>query len=296
MAKRLGVFMNFLEGGPEMTARAAANVKVAIALTAGFGGISPNLLQIAIDLTGKKEVGYVNMGYFIGLLLLAIMGAGIALIWGEKDLKRAYYLGLGLPSLIQVALANATQKQVPPTTPTAQAVQVGVSENSSSFSLFATPAFAESPQSWERERTEILAQAVLPGRAPVQATTLNTPVKFQKDRQLALVLEDVPEGAELWFTSPDGQVVSRVILGESSKSDKGSRVDLKVPDFASSAFLRIENSKSGFMPLKTQEGSTTAFRVDVDHSRLGGFLKALGVQNASVLNFEIKSLRELSRP
>lgn len=279
-----------------MTARAVANAKVASALTAGFGGISPNLLQIAIDLTGKKEVGYVNTGYLIGLLLLAVLGAGVALIWGEKDLKRAYYLGLGLPSLIQVAIASATQKPVPPPAPTtAQTVQVGaLPENFASFSLFATPAFAESPQ--PRERTEVLAQAALPGRAPAQATKLNNPVEFQKERQLTLVLEDVPEGAELWFTSPDGQEVSRVILGESSKSDEGSRVDLKVPDFASSAFLRIESSKSGFMQLNRQEGSTTAFKVDVDHNRLGGFLKALGVQNASVLNFEIKSLREPSKP
>jgi hypothetical protein len=285
----LAVFATFLEGGLGMKARKA------IALAAGFGGISPNLLQIAIDLVGKREVTYIHMGYFIGLLLLASMGAGIALIWGETDLKRAYYLGLGFPSLMQVALASATQGQMAPPAPTAPVVQVGaLPERSLSFSLFATPAFADSPQPWEN--TEILAQAVLPGRAPAQATTLNTPVEFQKDRQLTLVLEDVPEGAELWFTSSDDQVVSRVILGESSRSDDGSRVDLSVPDFASSAFLRIESSRSGLMPLKKQEGSTTAFRVDVDRSRLGGFLKALGVQNINLLDFEIESLRELLQP
>jgi hypothetical protein len=222
----------------------------------------------------------------MGLLLFAIMGAGIGLIWGEKDLKRVYYLGLGFPSLIQVALANATQKQAPPPVPTAQAVQVGMlPENYPSFSLFATPAFAESsPQA--REKTEI----------PAQATTLNTPVEFQKGRRLTLMLEDVPAGAKLWFTSPDGKVVSQVILGKSSRSDEGSRVDLPVPDFASSAFLQIENSKSGLLPLKTQQGSATAFKIDVDHNRLGGFLKALGVQDASLFDFEIKSLREPAPP
>jgi len=271
------------------------NAKAAIALTAGFGGISPNLLRIAIDLTEKKDVAYVGIGYLIGLLLFAIMGAGVGLIWGETDFKRAYYLGIGLPSLMQVALATATQSQTPPKSPPVQAVQVrALTERSPSFSLFATPAFADSLQ--PQERTETLAQAVLPGRAPAQATTLKTPIKFQKDRQLTLMLEDVPAGAELWFTSSDGHVVSQVILGESSKSDEGSRVDLKVPDFAASAFLKIETSKSNFMPLKSQEGSTTAFRVDVDHSRLGGFLKALGVQNAKVLEFEIKSIRGPSRP
>lgn len=268
------------------------NAKAAIALTAGFGGVSPNLLRIAIDLTGRKEDVYVDTGYLIGLVLFAIMGGGVALVWGETDLKRAYYLGLGLPSLMQMAFATATQRQVAPTAIPAQAVQVGAPpENFSSFSLLAAPAFAESSQT-----TEIPARRTWPPRTPTQATTLNTPIEFQKDRQLTLVLEDVPQGAELWFTSSDGQVVSRVILGKSSRSDKGSRVDLKIPDFASSAFLRIENFDSSFMPLKRQEGGTTAFRVDVDHSGLGGFFRALGVQDAKRLNIEIESLRELPQP
>jgi hypothetical protein len=266
------------------------NAKSAIALTAGFGGISPNLLRIAIDLTEKKEVAYIGIGYVIGLLLFAIMGAGVAVIWGETDFKRAYYLGVGLPSLMQVAIATATQGQAPLPVSPVQAIEVEApSERSASFSLFATPAFADSPLP-PQERTELLAQAVVPGPPPGPATTLNTPFEFQKDRQLTLVLEDVPEGAELLFTSPKGQVVSRVILKESSRSDEGSRIDLRVPDVASSAFLRIEASKSRLMALKKQEGSTTSFKVDVDHSRLGGFLKALGVQNANLLEFEIEGL------
>lgn len=259
--------------------------KAAIALTAGFGGISPNLLRIAIDLTGKKDIAYLDLGYVIGLLLFALMGAGVALIWGETDFKRAYYLGIGLPSLMQMALATATQGPMPPAAFPVQAVTVPAPpERSTSFSLFATPAFAETPPS--REKTEALAQA----------TPNSAPTGFQKDRQLTLVLEDVPKGSELWFTSADGQVVSRVVLGTSSKSDEGSRVDLKVPDFASSAFLRVDNSRSGFMPLNKQERSSSAFKVDVDHDRLGGFLKALGVQNANLLNFEIESLRGQVQP
>lgn len=254
------------------------NAKVAIALIAGFGGISPNLLRIAIALTDEKKEVYVGLGYIIGLLLFAVMGAGVALIWGETDSKRAYYLGLGLPSLLQLATASATHGQVPSIVPPVQGVQqVGAPpERSSGFFLFATPAFADSPQLGER--TGIPAPA-------------DVPVPFREARHLTLVLEDVPEGAELWFTSPDGQVISRVILEESSRSDEGSRVDLRIPDFASSAFLNIETSRSRLLPLKRQERSTTAFRVDVDESRLGGFLKALGVQDASLLKFEIENLR-----
>lgn len=270
--------------------RTRMNKKAAIALTAGFGGISPNVLKIALALTGKNKVdASVDLGYGIGLLLFAILGAGVALIWRETDFRRAFYLGLGLPSLMQVGLTGATAHQDQATTAAPdRAVQVGAPpERTASFSLFATPAYAEPLQ---RERTEVPIRADVPGNVPTQATTLNTPVQFQKDRRLVLMLEDVPQGAELWFTSADGKVRSQVILDKSSRDDAGSRVDFKVPDFASAAFLRIGTSKSGALPFNGQQGSTTAFRVDVDHSRLGGFLTALGVQDADRFKFEVKKL------
>jgi hypothetical protein len=256
------------------------NAKAAIALTAGFGGVSPNLLRIAIALQRKEDPG-VDGSYLIGLLLFALLGAGVALIWGEKDFKRAYYLGLGLPSLMQVAVATATQNQTPPTITPDQTIHVGASSAAPppSFSLFASAAYAQtSPPQEQPER-------------PAHATSPDNAVNFQKDRQLTLVLEDVPEGAELLFTSSDHHVISRVNLEESSKSDKGSQVKLKVPDFASSAYLRIGSSLSEFMQLRQNDGSTTAFKVDVDHSRWGGFLKALGVQDASPLKFDIDKIQ-----
>jgi hypothetical protein len=38
-------------------------------------------------------------------------GAGVALIWRETDFRRAFYLGLGLPSLMQVGLTGAPDGQ-----------------------------------------------------------------------------------------------------------------------------------------------------------------------------------------
>ncbi len=80
-----------------------------ISLAAGFGGISPNIFFIGaiclagpVDIPGSTRI----LTYMLGLLLFSGMGAGVAFIWGEKDLKRAFYLGLGLPAFMQLNLMN----------------------------------------------------------------------------------------------------------------------------------------------------------------------------------------------
>jgi hypothetical protein len=263
--------------------KVSLNGRALIALTAGFGGISPNVLQLAIDLVGRNKVDYLVPTFALGLVILAAMGAGIALVWGETDHKRAYYLGLGLPSLIQVAVASATH--TPPADPAAppKTAEVRVvPERVSTFSLFASPAYAEPLQDEVRQ----VPQVPLPKVPPAP----------QAGRKLMLVLEDVPKGAELVFTAPDGKVVSQIPLAKSSTLDAGSRVDLKVPDLAASAFLRIDNSKSELLPLRYQQGSISAYKIDVDRRGLGGFLKAFGVQDPSLLKFDVEEISKPAKP
>jgi hypothetical protein len=40
-------------------------------------------------------------------LLFAVLGTGVAAIWQEMDLKKAFYLGIGLPSFIQLNINTA---------------------------------------------------------------------------------------------------------------------------------------------------------------------------------------------
>lgn len=88
-----------------------------IFLTGAFGGIAPILLQIAIDLTqGRKRIEAIGLSIIIGMAIYAILGGGISLIWKETDLKKVFYIGLGLPSLLTIASGNLTAPQ-PPSSP-----------------------------------------------------------------------------------------------------------------------------------------------------------------------------------
>jgi hypothetical protein len=70
-----------------------------------IGGIAPNLLRLAISLTADppKEVTSQPVSYAFGILVLGGIGAFITWAWQEDNLRKAVYIGLGLPSLLQVA-------------------------------------------------------------------------------------------------------------------------------------------------------------------------------------------------
>jgi len=85
--------------------------------TGAFGGIAPILLQLAIDLTqGRKRVEAIGLSILIGMAIYAGLGGGLSLIWKETDLKKVFYIGLGLPSLLTIASGNITAPQ-PPSNP-----------------------------------------------------------------------------------------------------------------------------------------------------------------------------------
>jgi len=79
-------------------------------ISAGFGGITPTLLGLAISLTTNGS-GVPNgtadwMEYTWGLVLFAGLAAGVVFVWQETNLKRAFYLGIGVPALINTASSN----------------------------------------------------------------------------------------------------------------------------------------------------------------------------------------------
>jgi len=79
--------------------------KTAPIIVGALGGITPNLVTLAGQLTAKNAE-LPNATYLIGLLIFAGLGAAVAYIWQERNLKKAFYIGIGLPSLIQLNIAN----------------------------------------------------------------------------------------------------------------------------------------------------------------------------------------------
>ena len=82
---------------------------VIVLLVGAFGGIAPVLLRIAVDLSQKNQsLSEVNVSVALGMAIFAIMGAIVAAIWHEVDLRKVFYIGLGLPSLITVAASTSS--------------------------------------------------------------------------------------------------------------------------------------------------------------------------------------------
>jgi len=67
------------------------------------------LLRIAIDLTSeKRHLPDISVSLLVGMGLFGVLGCIVAAIWGETDLRKAFYIGFGLPSMITVATTTAS--------------------------------------------------------------------------------------------------------------------------------------------------------------------------------------------
>jgi len=259
-------------------------IKLAIALAASFGGIAPNLLQLALGLVRQERtVPVLNSGYVFGLLLLAALGAGVAIIWGEKVPKRAFYLGVGLPAMLQVALNGGAASQA--------AGKGDKPDKKSEFYLFAAPAYAEPlPQPPAADEPEKQAGKTM--QITYEVTAEGSPPKpptYDLKRNLNLKLKDLPRGTQLIISSADGTVSSKVDL---PSTDKKIWYPVKLPDFAATISLRADTLASGTYKLDPNEGSQTSYKVELDSKFFGGLLKALGVGNAKPYEFEVHKLTE----
>lgn len=82
---------------------------IKIVLVGALGGTAPTLLRVAIDLVnGSSSIGQLNASILLGIGLFGLLGGIMAAIWGESDLKKVFYLGLGLPSFLTVAASHGT--------------------------------------------------------------------------------------------------------------------------------------------------------------------------------------------
>ena len=80
-----------------------------IVLVGAFGGMFPTLLRLAIDLSQDKvRAGDLHGSMLLAMAIFAVCGGFVAGIWGETDLKKVFYLGIGLPSFLTVLTSSAS--------------------------------------------------------------------------------------------------------------------------------------------------------------------------------------------
>lgn len=82
------------------------NQKIPIMFAGAFGGSFANILGVAIALTKGEPLP--QPSYLLAVVLFALLGAGVAAVFEETVLKKAFLLGIGLPSLLQLSIGNAT--------------------------------------------------------------------------------------------------------------------------------------------------------------------------------------------
>jgi hypothetical protein len=73
--------------------------KLIIALSAGTGGIAPSLIHLAQGFL-KINPDIPGFFYYVGIAIFFLLGALVAIFLSETEVKRAFFLGIGLPALI----------------------------------------------------------------------------------------------------------------------------------------------------------------------------------------------------
>ncbi|MEK7397679.1 MAG: hypothetical protein AAB116_12175 [Candidatus Poribacteria bacterium] len=254
-------------GNKLLTKNVSNTKKIIVALSAAFGGLSPNLLSLGMDFINGKNLP--NFTYFIGILIFAGMGAVVALIWRETDLKKAFYLGIGLPALIQVSAKSFSEK---PPTVGYQYEQINLyNKRQLSFSL--TPsAFAQTKDA-SPMKAELYREVI---------------IIFNKD-----ILDRTSEpqrSYEVWFSSKDrkqntkrefllSELKNKPSIRELGKNEKYIRLD--VPDSAYWIFLQSNEIKSVEETLSNNLGTLTIFRLGVEKNIWSGLLYSIGFKTST---------------
>src|SRR5438874_8134626 len=84
-------------------------------LAGAIGGVAPNVLRLIVNYSSPSPQPIIAapIGYCLAIVGFAVLGAIVVWIFQETDLKRAFYVGIGLPSLLQVTTLQLAQSPNP---------------------------------------------------------------------------------------------------------------------------------------------------------------------------------------
>ena len=226
--------------------------KSLVLLSASFGGISPNLFRLATTLT--QEGGELpGLTYLIGLAIFAGMGLMVALIWGETDVKKAFYLGIGLPAFIQM---SAVQNQL-------------VNE--------------------EQLRRELESQSLIPIEHILDQTdvmVLPAALPQETGRKIIMTIDNFRQKTAMYsfvFSNDSGDRTEEV---KHRYQEDRLTWTIPVPDWAESFQVKVRKSLSEPIPLDPNE-QRVAFRCSVTKGVWSGLMEAIGLGSERDLDISL---------
>jgi hypothetical protein len=227
--------------------------------TGAFGGVAPILLQLAIDLTqGRKQVEAIGLSILIGMAIYAVLGGGLSLIWKETDLKKVFYIGLGLPSLLMIASANIST----PPQPTAPITPA----RTMSGGQVSPPPISPAPPGAENLAPEMFAPMGWSVFAQINVA----------DRQLIVDLDSAtvpPEVLQspLYLVFEPNGIYANVQYGKAI---------VTVPPTATSFHIQGSTAASDPLDLPSNAGATTRVLFGAEKRSWYGLLYSLGIKEA----------------
>jgi hypothetical protein len=251
--------------------------KAAIA-AAAVGGVFPNLLKLAVSLCGNTPPNQpLNVrGYVVGLVIYAALGCTVAWIWNERIPQKAFYLGIGLPALIQAANMplNGVNQQIVTTK-----TQMTAPATQTRLSFFSTSAFAQTPP-LTTQRGQPLAPVAIK-RVGIGAAL--------SARPLTIMFTDIPIDTRVVFRDAAGQVVASPSPDWANSAKTNGKVLLAVPSGATQ--LELQSAVARNTPniqLPTMPGDIMpTLRLDTKTDFTSGLLDALGFQAAHSLKITV---------
>lgn len=219
---------------------------------AAAGGASPVLLYLAVSMT-RPNAEWPTFTFIFGVALYAVLGGLVGWVSAEADLRKAFFLGIGLPALINTGVNGATEKAPTSNPPRVQARNWSLITSAHAAELVFIRTNAPS------SRTNGVASA-----APFTGT--NWIVSILPAKKLG----------DVWFSAKDaqGKVIQRWMI------DSGEKKTVEVPINTTQVAFSGDNFESktqAFLPMTRQ---TSVIELEAERDIWSGFKKALGVRNA----------------
>lgn len=233
-------------------------MKTQVILAAGFGGVAPNLLKIALLLTAgpvaSPDVAFI-LTYSFGLVILAILGIVTAWALKETDIKKALFIGMGLPAFFQVSAANISQIYATKSNVTKTEKTAFISP-----SLFSGVAFAEPPR-------------------PIKTLTV-------KNLTIQITGNKIPES--IVFFSADRKSSQVVPI---SSTDTVKNVEIPISANTQSFTVNYQGVASQEVGIDSLAAKPVV-SVKIEENNWSGFFRAIGFQNAQPYKITVTETKD----